>query len=305
MRDKKLQVFVSSTYTDLREERQAAVEAILSSGNIPAGMELFTAGDESQMTVIKRWIDESDVYLLILGGRYGSLESKTGKSYTHLEFEYAVSQQKPWFAVVIDDQALEDKVKIFGREVIEQENTKELKAFRETVKGIVVKFWKDTKDIKIAVHETLSEFSYRKELVGWVRGGNTVNTGILAEEIARLTKENSELRNQVAKLLSSTTALFAGLPYQQLKELLEGEIIKIGGVPTNLFQFLLSFGPEFSNGAHFVQIVIEQEIPEDALNVLLRYKLIHHSTGNDNYIFTTDGHSFYMNALSQASNKQL
>lgn len=221
MRDKKLQVFVSSTYTDLREERQAAVEAILSSGNIPAGMELFTAGDESQMTVIKRWIDESDVYLLILGGRYGSLESKTGKSYTHLEFEYAVSQQKPWFAVVIDDQALEDKVKIFGREVIEQENTKELKAFRETVKGIVVKFWKDTKDIKIAVHETLSEFSYRKELVGWVRGGNTVNTGILAEEIARLTKENSELRNQVAKLLSSTTALFAGLPYQQLNEIVK------------------------------------------------------------------------------------
>lgn len=52
MKDKKLQVFVSSTFTDLKEERQAAVEAILSSGNIPAGMELFSAGDESQMTVI-------------------------------------------------------------------------------------------------------------------------------------------------------------------------------------------------------------------------------------------------------------
>ncbi len=66
MKDKKLQVFVSSTFTDLREERQAAVEAILSAGHIPAGMELFTAGDESQMAVIERWIDESDAYLLIL-----------------------------------------------------------------------------------------------------------------------------------------------------------------------------------------------------------------------------------------------
>jgi hypothetical protein len=58
---KKLQVFVSSTYTDLHEERQAAVEAILTAGHIPAGMELFAAGDESQMSVIKRWIDESDI----------------------------------------------------------------------------------------------------------------------------------------------------------------------------------------------------------------------------------------------------
>ena len=92
MKDKKLQVFVSSTYTDLKEERQAAVEAILSAGHIPAGMELFTAGDESQMTVIKRWIDESDVYLLLLGGRYGSVEKVSGKSYTHLEYEYAISK---------------------------------------------------------------------------------------------------------------------------------------------------------------------------------------------------------------------
>src|SRR5262252_4497918 len=85
---KKLQVFVSSTYLDLREERQAAVEAILTAGHIPAGMELFTACDQGQMQVIKRWIDESDVYLLILGGRYGSIEPESQKSYIHLEYEY-------------------------------------------------------------------------------------------------------------------------------------------------------------------------------------------------------------------------
>jgi hypothetical protein len=43
---KKLQVFVSSTYTDMHEERQAAVEAILTAGHIPAGMELFTVHDK-------------------------------------------------------------------------------------------------------------------------------------------------------------------------------------------------------------------------------------------------------------------
>ena len=84
---KRLQVFVSSTFSDLKDERQAAVEAILTAGHIPAGMELFTSGDESQMDVIKQWIEESDVYLLILGGRYGSIEPKTGKSYIQLEYE--------------------------------------------------------------------------------------------------------------------------------------------------------------------------------------------------------------------------
>ena len=67
MLKKKLQVFVSSTYLDLKSERQTAVEAILKSGHIPAGMELFSAGNDSQLDTIRRWIDESDVYMLILG----------------------------------------------------------------------------------------------------------------------------------------------------------------------------------------------------------------------------------------------
>src|SRR5258708_29322574 len=108
---KRLQVFVSSTFSDLREERQAAVEAILSAGHIPAGMELFAAGDESQMEVIKQWIDESGVYLLILGGRYGSIDPKSGKSYTQLEYEYALDNGKPLFACVIHNQALESVVR--------------------------------------------------------------------------------------------------------------------------------------------------------------------------------------------------
>src|SRR3984893_3243942 len=102
----RLQVFVSSTFTDLRQERQAAVEAILSAGHIPAGMELFAAGDESQMEAIKQWIDESDVFLLILGGRYGSIELKSGKSYIHLQYEHALSKGQPLVACVIADAAL-------------------------------------------------------------------------------------------------------------------------------------------------------------------------------------------------------
>lgn len=60
---KKYQVFVSSTFSDLINERQSCVEAILRAGHIPAGMELFSAGNESQLEIIRRWIEESDIYI--------------------------------------------------------------------------------------------------------------------------------------------------------------------------------------------------------------------------------------------------
>ena len=216
---KKLQVFVSSTYIDLKEERQAAVQAILTAGHIPAGMELFSAGDQSQMDVIKRWIDESDVFLLILGGRYGSIESESQKSYTHLEYEYALEKSKALFAVVITKEHLNEKITQFGMDVIETRNTDKLEEFRSSVSSRMVKFWSDSKDIKLAILETLSEFSRREELIGWIPGNQSVNTGELAEELARLGKENSELREQVSNLssqLANDQAIFNGLTYEEL-----------------------------------------------------------------------------------------
>ncbi len=216
---KKLQVFVSSTFTDLQEERQAAVQAILTAGHIPAGMELFAAGDDTQVNVIKRWIDESDVYMLILGGRYGSIEPKSQKSYIHLEYEYALEKRKPLFAVVIDENHLEEKVKKDGLKSIEKDHSEKLKEFRELVSSKMVKFWKDSKDIKLAVMETMAEFSNRLELIGWITGNQSIDTGAVAEEIARLTKENSELRDHLASL-EGTKKIFNGLSFEELFNLL-------------------------------------------------------------------------------------
>lgn len=43
----KYQVFVSSTYVDLIEERKEITQAILEANCIPAGMELFPASNKS------------------------------------------------------------------------------------------------------------------------------------------------------------------------------------------------------------------------------------------------------------------
>ncbi len=89
--EKKYQVFVSSTYADLKEERQKVIQALIEMGYIPAGMELFPAFDLEQLAFIKRIIDDSDYYLLIIGGRYGSL-TPDGISYTEEEYNYAISK---------------------------------------------------------------------------------------------------------------------------------------------------------------------------------------------------------------------
>lgn len=93
------QIFVSSTYTDLIEERQAVVDSILKLRHIPVGMEQFVAANEEQFNYIKRLIDETDYYILIIGNRYGST-CEDGISYTEKEFDYAVSKGIPVLAFV-------------------------------------------------------------------------------------------------------------------------------------------------------------------------------------------------------------
>ena len=218
---KRLQVFVSSTYIDLIKERQAAVEAILTSGHIPAGMELFTSGDESQMEAIKQWIDESDVYLLILGGRYGSIEPNTGKSYTQLEYEYAVSQGKPLFSCVIKDAAIESRVKEHGTNFLETDNPHKLKEFRAQVLAKMVRFWEDHKDIKITIGEKLAQLSRQEDLLGWVRPQKEADISSLADEITRLSKENAQLREQLSGNQPEPNR--CGLTFSQLRKLLESK----------------------------------------------------------------------------------
>ena len=92
--ERRYQVFVSSTYEDLREERQSVIQVLLELDCIPAGMELFPAATEEQWEFIKGVIDECDYYIVIVGGRYGSTD-KAGLSYTEKEYDYAVDRGKP------------------------------------------------------------------------------------------------------------------------------------------------------------------------------------------------------------------
>lgn len=104
MTKKKYQVFISSTYEDLKDERQKVVATILKSYHIPIGMEMFSADDAEQWKVIQNTIMQSDYYVLILKHRYGSL-TKEGISFTEKEYDYARKIGIPILPFVISDEA--------------------------------------------------------------------------------------------------------------------------------------------------------------------------------------------------------
>lgn len=52
--DKRYQVFVSSTFADLKDERSNVIQTLMEMDCIPAGMELFPALDEEQFEFIKK-----------------------------------------------------------------------------------------------------------------------------------------------------------------------------------------------------------------------------------------------------------
>ena len=226
---RKIQVFVSGTFTDLISERQAAVAAILKAGHIPAGMELFTAGDKSQWVTIQRWIDESDAYMLILGGRYGSIEPISGVSYTELEYDYALQQNKPSFAVVIDEQYLEQKVKSCGTGVIERENVQELRLFRQKVLSNISSFFSDDKDIRLCIHESLADLNSNSAVKGWISAADVENTKPLHDEISHLRSENTRLQQSLAKTpsaLPKSEAKITSESYDEITNILKATIIK-------------------------------------------------------------------------------
>lgn len=182
--DKRYQVFVSSTYEDLQEERKKVMEALLQMNCFPVGMEYFNASDENQWDVIKSLIDECDYYVLIVAGRYGSIEESTGKSYTQKEYEYAVSIGVPTIAFLHKDVASLPKGKTESDPSIEEK----LDAFKADVKKRLCKFWDSSDSLAAQVILSLNNLIKTKPRTGWVKADQTFSPEANAE-IVKLRKE--------------------------------------------------------------------------------------------------------------------
>ncbi|PZD73472.1 Methyl-accepting chemotaxis protein McpH [Acaryochloris thomasi RCC1774] len=150
---KGLQVFISSTFVDLKAEHSAAIAAILSCGHQPAGAGQFQIPGEQLFPrpIIEQWIDQSDVYVLILGHRYGDLEPEMDKSDVHFEYDYAVAQGMPVIACLI---AGDQEPQAAGETA---ESIDRLLQFRQQVQAHDPHYWHETLDLKQGLVARLSE----------------------------------------------------------------------------------------------------------------------------------------------------
>lgn len=212
----KYQIFVSSTYEDLIPERDQVIKAILEMGHIPVGMEMFSAADEQQWEVIKKQIDQSDYYVVLIGHRYGSMDGDT--SYTEKEYDYAASKKIPVLGFSLDRDVE------WPQKWIENNNEirKRLDKFRAKVTSKMISYWKTPDDLYgkcgIALMKAFS--AYPRE--GWVRASEA-DTSQMTSEITRLSSENGKLREllravEVAKEESSENKINEIIDAMRLNE---------------------------------------------------------------------------------------
>jgi hypothetical protein len=211
--EKRYQVFISSTYRDLHVERQELIRALLELDCIPAGMELFPASDDDAWTLIKRVIDESDYYLVISAGRYGSQHPETGVGYTEMEYDYAISQNKPTIAFLHNDLSSLS----VERSDTDPSDKEKLAGFREKMQKKVIKEWSSAEMLAGVASRSIVQLIKQKPGVGWIRADHAQDPRVEAE-ISQLRLKVAEQARELesAKVVSvaekGATKAFTSIP---------------------------------------------------------------------------------------------
>ncbi|ETS99728.1 DUF4062 domain-containing protein [Providencia alcalifaciens] len=186
------QIFVSSTFLDLENARQEVTKHILNMNHIPAGMEMFSSNGYPQWDTIKKTIDSSDYYVLIVGERYGSICPDEGISYTEKEFNYAQSKGMPTLCFLSDASYTTTK----DQRENDPEKQNKLEAFRSRITtSILCDMWSSEDaligKISASLYKTFSE----NPGIGWIRG-NTADPDNLTK-IVKLMEENNRLKEKI------------------------------------------------------------------------------------------------------------
>ncbi|VEB98981.1 Uncharacterised protein [Cedecea lapagei] len=261
--EKKYQVFLSSTYTDLVEERESIIKAVLELYHIPIGMEMFSAEDEDQWEIIRRTIEVSDYYILVLGLRYGS-KTSDGISFTHKEYNYALEKKIPVLAFLMNDTVALSRDK-------RDDNLTDIKEFRNTVltNSKMAQFW-DTKDQLIKnVSISLMKQIMQKPGIGWIRGDNTVVSESLSNELSILSKENRDLREKITLLESkveikkpdikiSINSPSIDEKFNSFEKVIMPKVLSINNISPHLLEFISESDIEWHNSKIPGELELEQ-----------------------------------------------
>jgi len=177
------------------------MQALLELDCIPAGMELFPAANDDQWTLIKRVIDDCDYYIVILGGRYGSI-GPAGISYTQMEYEYAVEKGKPVMAFLHKSPG----DIIANKSESSPEGKQRLQSFRELAQKRLCKFWSTPSDLGSMVSRSLIKLIKDNPAIGWVKA-DLVPDKSASEEMLRLRSEIDSLKSQLNQVESDMSSV--------------------------------------------------------------------------------------------------
>lgn len=262
MNNKKYQVFISSTYADLVEERKKILDVLFMADCIPAGMEAFVAADVEQFEVIKKVIDLCDYYVLIIGKRYGSIHPDTGKSYTEMEYDYAIEQGIPVLVFAIDDN-----VKLASDKIETDEDKKDkLKKFRtKAMTNRLASIWGSTEDLtgKLAISIMKAKVEIKRP--GWQRAVD-FDEASLRREIMELKKENEQLSNdlkdaneEISFLTEQNNIAFENQEIKIEYHYYEDHRARYGSITTNLKEIFKVIATEMMDVA-IIEYSIEEAI---------------------------------------------
>ncbi len=156
-------VFVSSTYSDLSEHRNAVKEQISRRKMVFIGMEHFGANPDNYppASVIIEEVKKADVYIGVFGVRYGYIDQATGLSMTELEYREAKASNKPMLLYVIKETA-NVKVSDIEQDNIGREKLKALK--KEIMMNKVVYKFDTVADLEKQVYADLEKIKLKNTI---------------------------------------------------------------------------------------------------------------------------------------------
>lgn len=150
---KSLTVFVCSTYSDLVNEREAVLDAIRKLQHQHDAMEFFGARTDLPIETCLQEVQRSDVLVVIIGHRYGSLVPNLGISFTEAEYVEGHRLEKPCLVYFRDENVpiLPKHIERDPRKIRLLEQFKETLSTRHTIA-----FFRDAHDLAIRVAADLS-----------------------------------------------------------------------------------------------------------------------------------------------------
>jgi Holliday junction resolvasome RuvABC ATP-dependent DNA helicase subunit len=193
---RRYQVFLSSTYEDLKDERRHVLQALLETKCIPTGMELFPAANEDQWQLIKRVIDDCDYYIVVIAGRYGTI-GPSGKSYTEMEFDYAVSTGKSVIGFYHSDLESLPGARLERTD----ERRAKLAAFTEKVKRRMCKPWTTPDGLASAIKSAILHSIENDRQPGWIRASDLPSTAAIAKLKESITPHDDKRPRSESKQL--------------------------------------------------------------------------------------------------------